>query len=75
MLDVKFGEIAFHIAMRKGFSISKNITVKSNDPKNPVIKLVIKGKIKVEINVMPETIFFGQIIWVTMQIIVQRNQT
>ena len=58
----KEGEIkvTFKTKRRKGDQ-SKRITVRSNDPDQPVVTLTIKGKVKVEVEVKPNTIFFGQI--------------
>ncbi|MBU1628379.1 DUF1573 domain-containing protein, partial [bacterium] len=58
----KEGEIkvTFNTAHRKGKQ-AKRITVRSNDPNNPVTTLTIKGTVKVEVEVIPESIYFGQI--------------
>jgi hypothetical protein len=55
--DIK---VTFKTAGKKGDQ-AKRITVRSNDPKNPIVTLTIKGKVKVELDVTPDTIFFGQI--------------
>jgi len=58
----KKGEIkvTFNTKRRKG-NQSKRITVRSNDPEQSVVSLTIKGVVKVEVDIYPDTIFFGQI--------------
>jgi hypothetical protein len=41
--------------------IKKGITVESNDPTNPKIKLTLEGEIVVDVAVTPRTITFGQL--------------
>jgi hypothetical protein len=62
ILPSKEGEIkvTFNTSRKKG-SQSKRITVRSNDPETPVVSLTLKGNIKVELDILPDTIIFGQI--------------
>ncbi len=53
-------EVTFRTAGFKGRQ-SKNVYVYSNDPLNPTVKLYIKGEVKLEVEVKPRTLMFGDV--------------
>jgi hypothetical protein len=58
----RFGEI--EVAFKTGGYLgrqTKNISVYSNDPTNPVVKLQLKGEVKMEVEVRPSYLSFGSI--------------